>query len=203
MSSDSIDTRHRILKSALDLLENSPGSGVRMSDIAKKAGVSRQAVYLHFPTRADLLIAATRHVDEIMNIDACLVTSRTAKTGIDRLNAFVETWGDYIPSIYGVARALLAMKDTDEAASIAWNDRMQAVRHGCQAAVRALQEDGVLTSEFDEKQATDVLWMLLSVRNWEQLTQDCGWSQAQYVQATRTLALRTLLDDSPDGKVDC
>ncbi|MBT7717936.1 MAG: helix-turn-helix transcriptional regulator, partial [Halieaceae bacterium] len=27
-----------------------------MSDIAKQTGISRQAVYLHFPTRAELLI---------------------------------------------------------------------------------------------------------------------------------------------------
>ncbi|MHA6262671.1 TetR/AcrR family transcriptional regulator [Arenibacterium sp. CAU 1754] len=198
MSSDLPDTRHRILTAALDLLENAPGSGVRMSDIAKRAGVSRQAVYLHFPTRADLLVAATRHVDEIMNIDACMDVSRAATTGVGRLQAFVEAWANYIPHIHGVARALLAMKDTDEAAATAWNDRMQAVREGCAAAVAALIRDEQLTPAFAEREATDVLWMLLSVRNWEHLTQDCGWSQEQYVQATKTLALRALLSsDEP------
>jgi len=25
------------------------------------------------------------------------------------------------------------------------------------------------------------LWMLVSVRNWEMLTHDCGWSQSDYI----------------------
>ena len=128
MSSMKIDTRTRILNSAWNLLEAGGGTGVRMADIAKDAGVSRQAVYLHFPARSDLLIATTRHLDEVKNIDERLTASRTAATGVDRLDAFIEAWGNYIPEIYGVAKALLTLKETDEAAAAAWDDRMQAIR---------------------------------------------------------------------------
>ncbi|MBL4878008.1 MAG: helix-turn-helix transcriptional regulator, partial [Hyphomonas sp.] len=55
MSSENLETREKIMRATWKLLEESGGSGVRMSDIAKAAGISRQAVYLHFPTRADLL----------------------------------------------------------------------------------------------------------------------------------------------------
>ncbi|MEO1505580.1 MAG: helix-turn-helix domain-containing protein, partial [Pseudomonadota bacterium] len=85
MSSAESDTRTRILQAAWRLLEEG-AAGVRMSDIAKAAGVSRQAVYLHFPTRAKLLIDTTRYVDEVKNIDDRLAASRAA-TGIDRLDA--------------------------------------------------------------------------------------------------------------------
>ena len=71
----------------------------------------------------------------------------------------------------------MEIKDTDEAAATAWADRMQAVRHGCKAAVKALKDDGKLTPEYSVKQATDILWTLLSVRNWEQYRQECRWSQ--------------------------
>ena len=54
MSSENSETRTRILKAAWTLLEASRGRGVKMGDIASAAGVSRQAVYLHFATRADL-----------------------------------------------------------------------------------------------------------------------------------------------------
>jgi AcrR family transcriptional regulator len=43
-----------------------------MSDIAKAAGLSRQAVYLHFPNRAELLISATKHLDEKVDRRAAL-----------------------------------------------------------------------------------------------------------------------------------
>lgn len=193
MSSQKDDTRERILNTAWKLLEVGQGNGVRMSDIAKTAGISRQAVYLHFPTRAELLIATTRHLDTLNNVHARLAASRNATTGQQRLDAFIEAWGNYIPEIHGVARALIAMQDTDEAARLAWADRMAAIRHGCQAAVKALNKDGELLPEHSVTQATDILWSLLSVQTWEQLTIECGWSQRHYVKTMKVLAKRMLL----------
>ena len=195
MSSDKIDTRTRILESTWKLLESDGGETVRMSDIAKAAGVSRQAVYLHFPNRADLLIATTRHLDDVLNVDARLEKSRAADSGIERLTAFIDAWGNYIPEIHGVARALLAMKDTDAEADAAWRDRMQAVRHGCAAAVKALKADGDLREGLSVEKATDLLWTLLSVRNWEHLRSDCGWSQRQYIEVMTSSARRLLTAD--------
>ena len=41
MSRGNPETRNRILKAALNLLEASQGTGVRMTDIAKRAGITR------------------------------------------------------------------------------------------------------------------------------------------------------------------
>ena len=193
MSSPESDTRARILQAALDLLEAGQGRGVRMSDIARQAGISRQAVYLHFPTRAELLIAATRHLEALKGTEALLAASRTAATGVERLDAYVEAWGNFIPEIYPVGRALLAMKDSDEAAAQAWDGRMQAMREGCAAAIAALARDGMLTADYGTEQAVDLLWTMLSVRNWEQLTIDCGWPQARYIATMKALARRSFV----------
>lgn len=174
-------------------MEASQGRGVRMADIAKQAGISRQALYLHFPTRAELLIATTIYLDEVKGVDGRLAASREAKTGVERLETYIEAWGGYIPEIYGVAKALLAMRDTDDAAAAAWDGRMQAMRQGCEAAVEALKRDGMLLPALTLGQATDILWMLLSVRNWEHLTGDCGWPQARYIKAIKSLARRALV----------
>lgn len=187
------ETRQKIMRAAWRLLEEKPGTAVRMSDIAKAAGISRQAVYLHFPTRAELLIETARYLDEVLKVDERLAASRTAATGRARLDAFIEAWGNYIPDIYGVARAFLAMQATDDAAAAAWKDRLDAIRHGCEAAVRALAEDGDLKPGFDQEKASDLLWTLLSVRNWEHLVQDCGWSQAAYVEAMKYMAESALV----------
>lgn len=195
MSRKNIETREKILIAAWKLLEADQAKSVRMSDIAKEVGISRQAVYLHFPTRAELLVATARYLDEVKAVDLRLAASRNASTGVERLNAFIEAWGNYIPEIYGVAKAFLAMQDTDEAAAIAWNDRMQAVREGCEAAVRALKKDDALATHFTMKQATDLLWTLLSIRNWEHLTLDCNWSQKYYIVTIRDLATQSLVKD--------
>ena len=91
-------------------------------------------------------------------------------------------------------RALLAMQDTDEAARIALAERMQAVRHGCAAVVQALDRDGVLSPEHSAEQATDILWTLLSIRNWEQFTTECGWSQKDYIEKMKLLSRACLVD---------
>lgn len=169
-----------ILKAAWQLLEAGQGKNVRMSDVARQAGVSRQTVYLHFDNRTDLLIATTLYLDEVKGVDERLAASRAAVDGISRLIAFVDAWTSYIPEIYGVARALMVLKETDPEAAAAWNGRMQAVRHGCAAAIHALDRGAQLSGVYSVEQATDLLWMFLSVRNWEQLTQESGWSHAEY-----------------------
>ena len=193
MSRDGSATRKKIVDAAWALLESGNAPGVRMSDIAKRAGVSRQALYLHFPTRADLLIATTRYLDEVKDVDALLAPSRNATTGKERLDAFVTAWGNYIPEIYGVGRALMAMMDHDAEARAAWMDRMQALREGCAAAVAALARDGDLAGDLDQEDATDMLWAALSVRVWEQLRHDCGWSQTQYVDRMLRTVRKMLL----------
>lgn len=190
MSSYNPETRTRILEAALNLLEAGQDKGVRMTDIAKQAGITRQAVYLHFGTRAELLIATTHYLDELKGTEERLVPSRAARTGTERLDAFIEAWGAYIPEIYGIAKALLAMKDTDEAAAKAWDERMRDMREGCEAAINALKSDSRLSPDYSPDQATDILWTMLSVRNWEQLTIECGWPQERYIETLKSLARR-------------
>ena len=192
MSSDRINTKTRILDVTWRLLE-SGNTAIRMADIAKEAGVSRQALYLHFPNRAELLIATTRHIDTVKNIDQRLARSRSASSGIERLQAFVEVWGGYIPEIHGISVALRAMRDTDKEAAAAWEDRMQAVKQGCEAAVRAIAEDGYLKKELTEMTAVDLLWTLLSVENWERLVLECCWSQSDYERTLKQISEATLL----------
>lgn len=199
MSSPDTSTRDRILKASLNLLEESKGRGVRMSDIAKRAGISRQAVYLHFSTRAELLIATTHYLDRIKGSEQRLEASRTAKSGVERLDAYIDAWGHYIPAIYGAVKALLAMRDSDVEAAEAWDERMRDVRHGCAAAIADLKRDSKLTSDFSEQQAVDILWTMLSVRNWEQLTMECGWSQEKYIENMKSLARRILVTDKPEN----
>lgn len=194
MSSPSTDTRTRILEATIHMLEAHGGRGVRMSDIATESGISRQAVYLHFASRSDLLVAATKYLDKKLDVDGRLAPSRAATSGVERLALYIECWGNYIPEIYGVAKALLLAQDTDEAAAVAWKGRMEAMRDGCRAAIEALEEDGSLAAGWTPQTATDALWTLLLVPNWEALTIDCDWSTKQYVDEMKTIARRTFVD---------
>jgi hypothetical protein len=60
---------------------------------------------------------------------------------IERLSLYIECWGNYVPDIYDVGKALLLEQDSDEAAAAAWSDRMAAMRDGCRAAIDELHAD--------------------------------------------------------------
>lgn len=190
MSSDNATTRTRILDATRDLLDSSPGTAARMSDIAKRAGVSRQALYLHFPNRTELFIATTKQQDEALGLNAALAAGLCSGPGHDRLSALIEIWGSYIPQIFGMAKTLMILKETDEEAARAWTDRMVDFRGACTAVVTALAQDGDLVME--EEAATDLLWTLLSIPVWEHLTRLCGWSQARYLDEITRLSRQAL-----------
>jgi AcrR family transcriptional regulator len=196
MSSENIETRTRILEATVKMLEGGEGRGVRMGDIAVAAGISRQAVYLHFASRTELLVAAAKHLDEILDSDRRLAPSRAATSGVKRLDLYIDSWGRYIPQIYRVAKGLMLAQDTDEAAAAAWKDRMLAMRDGCRAAIEALHADGNLAPEWTPKRATDALWTMLLVPNWENLTIECGWSTQQYIRWMKALAAQAFVEKS-------
>src|SRR5471032_3306295 len=84
------DTRNRILDVALEVLGQSPDSG--MGDIASAAGVVRRTVYGYFPTRTDLVrTLAQRAVDEVAAV-------------LDEVNAYdgaAETvWVEFIARLW-------------------------------------------------------------------------------------------------------
>lgn len=193
MSRENNETRKRLLKATVDSLTVSGGEGVRMGDIAKAAGVSRQAVYLHFASRTELLVAATRFMDEELNLEGRIEFVRAAATAHERLTRYVHFWGDYIPDIYGIAKALMVARNTDEAASVAWDDRMSALKSGCEAVVKALIEEDELAPEWTRETATEAFWSMLLVPVWENMTVKCGWSTEQYKKRVTLMAVKSLL----------
>ena len=193
MSSEIPDTREKILIATARLLVEHGGKGARMADIAKETGISRQALYLHFKSRTDVLIATTLYVGDRLDIEARLAPSRAAASGVERLRLYIDFWGNFLPDIYAVGKALMMVQDADDAAAAAWADRMAAMRDGCRAAIDALIADNDLADDWTREDAIDALWTLLLVPNWESLTMDCGWSKKKYIRRMRSIAERTFV----------
>jgi AcrR family transcriptional regulator len=197
MSSDESETKIRILNETWRMMERNRGQGVRLEDVARAAGISRQAVYLHFHSRAALLIATARYVDQIHGIDERLADFRQAKGGRETLHAYVDFWGNYIPEVYGLAKALLAARERDKAAAAAWDDRMNAMHNGCRCVIECLERELLLAPWWTITEAVDMMWGMLSVTLWENLTIERGWSQRQYIDRMQ-VALQHALE-KPSG----
>jgi len=181
MSSEEKDTRTHILQTTWELLESNPGRSLSMSQIAKASKLSRQALYLHFDSRTELLIATTHYVDEVKELDKRLQKLALAKSGEEMLKVCVDVWGNYIPEIYSVSKALIMTKDNDEAAAAAWTDIMACLIDVCAQIIDTLKKENKLSNHWKLKDATDFFQTMISIQNWEELTSGCGWSQKQYI----------------------
>jgi len=193
MSSKEKDTRTRILQTTWELLESNPGHSLKMSEIAKASGVSRQALYLHFDSRTELLIATTHYVDDVKGLDQRLQKLQLAKSGEEMLRTCIQIWGNYIPEIYSVSKALMMSKESDEAAAAAWADIMGCLRDVCEQIIQTLDKENKLSPRWSPQLATDFIWTMISIQNWEQLTTECGWKQEQYISNLTVVLTAALL----------
>ncbi len=197
MSSLEKNTRTKILEATWKLMVERRGMGVRMSDIAKAAGISRQAIYLHFDTRTELMRATASYVDVVKGLDECLQTVLSATSSVEALKAYINVWGNYVPEIYGLAKALLAARETDEAAAAAWDERMACLHDGCKEIISGLAEEGNLLPEWSQEDAVEMCGTILSFQTWEQLTVECGWPVDKYVHWITVMVMRSFV-----GKLD-
>ncbi len=178
-------------------MEQHRGQGVSMGNIAKEAGISRQAVYLHFSSRTELMIAMTHYVDEVKGLNERLKNFKQAKTGTERLNACIEGWGHYIPEIYGLAKALLITRETDKDAAAAWSDCMGELRQICEEIIHTLDNEKKLAPGWPRDKAIEMFLAIISINHWEQLTLEYGWSTEQYIRHMKKLLKSTFVRSSP------
>ena len=83
-------TRIQILEAARAMFEELGYYGAGLGAVAKKAGVSRQAIYLHFPSKAELLTALHLHIfatDVVPALERHPITD--AMTALDVLDATI------------------------------------------------------------------------------------------------------------------
>ncbi|HET9320859.1 MAG TPA: TetR family transcriptional regulator, partial [Bryobacteraceae bacterium] len=174
------NSRDRILDTALDLITKRGEADATMAEIAAASGVSRQAVYLHFADRAALMLALVRHVDEKRGLENELRKIHEAPNAITALGEMVALQARMNPKVWAVARAMDAVRRTDEAAERGWQDRLKHRLEGCQQVVGQLAKEGRLRPEVGPSVAADLLWTITSLRMWEDLVLQRGWSAKRY-----------------------
>lgn len=171
-----------------ELIEESRGEAVRMQDIAQAAGVSRQALYLHFDSRADLMVATVQYVDRSGGLMERTQHVRDEEDSRVAIGLFIDVWAKYIPTIYPMAKQLLILRETDEGAAAAWQDRMESLRNGaCRYLIERLEQEGHLDRKWQTETAIDILWTLISIQAWESLVIARGWSDEHYAKRMKQI----------------
>jgi AcrR family transcriptional regulator len=148
--------------------------------------VSRQAIYLHFKSKAGLLFALVDHVDSVEGLPGRLAKLGRATSGRALLDACVSHAAEYTPLIYRIATAFDSARRTDTAADAAWQSRMSQRRAGTEMICRRLGSEGLLNPGWSVGAAADFLWVMTSIRVWEDLVMVRGWTRGQYVRYLRS-----------------
>ncbi len=151
-----------------------------MAQIAEGAGVSRQALYLHFADRTALFLEVSRMADATARTPARQRRVDDAPTGPDALRETIALQAWLKPRLRGIATALDSLRRSDPAAEAAWKEREHARLQRCVQVVRRLEEDGDLAPAWGIDTAARCLWAVTSQRVWDDLVVDQHWSSAQY-----------------------
>ena len=169
-------TQQRILAAARSLIEEGR-TDVGLGEIGKRAGISRQAVYLHFASKAQLLT----------ELDALLAPVWTSKTGEEALRALVEAGAVFEPQTHALARVAERARDEDPTVAAIIADRMQRRYDGMRTVVARIAAEGRLTPGWDIDTATAFVWALTAPSTFHLLVEDRGWSPQRWARYTHQL----------------
>jgi AcrR family transcriptional regulator len=186
------ETRARILAVTWELVAER-GSSLKLSDVAERAGVSRQAVYLHFGERNGLLLALVHHMDETLDLGESLAHVHAASNGADLLERAMRLNTEFWAAVHPIARVLEVAQHDDEALGAAWRDRME-LRQGVFARmIQQLADHGELSAEWTIEDASALLYAVAHFDTWRELTHRLNWTDDHYVEAMTRLLCRSLL----------
>jgi len=183
------DTRSRILDAALAKVRDNHGAGLTMAEIAAGAGVSRQAVYLHFADRTALLAALVLYVDEASGLAAKMAAIARGPSARAAVAAMVALQAADNPGLWPVARIFDSLRYGDPAVEAAWQARSINWLHLCRAVAQRFQEEGALAPHLSLDAAGDLLGTLTSLRLWEDLVIGRSWSAERYRSHVTYLAV--------------
>jgi AcrR family transcriptional regulator len=176
----SSETRAHILKVSWDLIAKH-GSNLKLTEVAKKAEVSRQALYLHFGDRAGLVIALVQHMDETLDLGNRLAYVRAAPDGAELLHRVMRLNHEFWSEVFPVARILVAAQDDDPALRAAWRDRMAFRQKAFAGMIQKIADLGELSPELSVQEAAEFLYATTHFDSWRELTEHLGWTGDQYV----------------------
>ena len=187
------ETRHRILDATWHLLEHNR-SAVTLAEAAEAAGVTRQAVYLHFGDRAGLMVALVDHIDLSLESTQLRAHIFGGSTGVESLHRWIQTMSWYTKKIDAISRILEYGQYEDDALAAAWRNRMGR-RHDdiIRTIVERIAAEGNLASGWTIETAVDLIYVITMPGPWRELTVELGWTPEQFTEQVMELVDRSFL----------
>lgn len=172
--------RTRILDATWSLIGRRGRADLTMKEIAAELGITRQAIYLHFPNRAALLLATVRHFDG-QHEDRKAGRQWLELDPMRGLQTALRYWLSYLPSVLAVATALEGAALVGDDGAEAWHDRMRHLRDAQRPFIARLAANGLLAEGWTIDRATDWVWARTHPSVWRHLVVERGWPPGRFV----------------------
>lgn len=159
-----------------------------LADVAERAGLSRQAIYLHFRDRTDLFLEIAREVDAITRVPELQTKVDEAGSAREALRQSVAVQANIKPRLHALVTAFDILRRSDPDAQAVHEERDGARLARVIEVVQRLADEGQLADGWEVPAAARLAWAVLSQRVWE----DLGWDEERYAQEVARFLERAL-----------
>ena len=160
------EARKRCVEAANTLLAESNTPDLKMEDVARRAGITRQTIYNLFGSKTELIEAVFDDLAHAGGMEgmAAAMQQRDPET---RLSAMVMTFARFWATSRTITRHIRAMAATDLDLRDAIHARDERRRMACQHVLRGFSQ--TLSTDSDRSLRVDLLWTITSFEFFDML----------------------------------
>ena len=192
-------TRVRLLAAARELFEARGYHDIGLEEIGAAAGVSRQAVYLHFGSKPRLLADLFSWVEEQERLGELLEPVFAAANGTEALMRLVEAHAVFERRIAAIAEVAESARRLAHEMDALVAGRMSIRHRAVREIVARLQDEGRLRAGWSVDDAAGFVWTLLSPATYRLLVHERGWSGRRWTTRTKQLVADAFITGEPGG----
>lgn len=180
-------TRAALLAAAGELLDEIGYEGVTPNAVAGRAGVTRRAVYLHFGSCDELIVALFTESSARPPSAPANTADHAPASG--PLEQWVRDTAEHQLRMCALLRAVEHVRSTNVSIRARAQPLTSAQHAACHSIALRLADEGGLRPPWTVQATADLLWSLTSPRLFEALTVDRAWTADNYVRMLLTLLL--------------
>jgi AcrR family transcriptional regulator len=153
------EARKRCVEAANALLTDSNTPDLKMEDVARRAGITRQTIYNLFGSKTELIEAVFDDLARTGGMEGMAAAMQQHDPEI-RLSAMVMTFARFWAASRIITRHIRAMATTDLDLSRAIRARDERRRMACQHVLRGFGQS--VPADGDQSLRVDLLWTITS-----------------------------------------
>jgi AcrR family transcriptional regulator len=192
-------TRAAFLDAAWQLLEEQGGPGFTMAEVARRAGATRRALYLHFASRSELLLTLHEYGDELLDVAESLRPAFEAPDAVTGLEEYAAHLVRIHPRILAINHVVVYGRHADPDLKALYDLGFKAWFGCCRALMQRLADEGRLAEPWTVSTAADMLLALMRDEVVETLAVERAWPAERHTELLATLLRRTFVSETGPG----